>query len=414
MGKDCDNIDVLNHNSEGDVGYVLEVDVEYPKKLSRKHNELPFLPEKMKLGKVEKLVCNLFDKKRYVVHIDMLKQALEHGLVLKKIHKAISFRQKAWLEPYISFNTKMRGDAKNDFEKDCFKLMNNSMFGKTMENVREHKNIKLVNSERKRKMYASKVNYKNTVRFSDNFMAMNMRRNKVVMNKPVYLGLAILDLSKIEMYEFHYDYIKPKYGGAAKLMYTDTDSFVYHIKTEDIYKDIAPDVDARFDTSNYLKVEDENDPKYRPLEVGKNKKVLRKVKDELGGKIMTEFIALRSKMYAYQTVDGKVDKKCKGTKKCVVKKRITFEDYKKVYETGKIQYRTQQRFVSEKHRVYTQSVRKVALSADDDKRIQDGNQTWAYGTSVGIICRDELEVKAWHPDRAYDWCFDDHFYEKET
>ena len=333
--KDFDNIDVLNHNSEGDVGYVLEVDVEYPKKLSRKHNELPFLPEKMKLGKVEKLVCNLFDKKRYVVHIDMLKQALEHGLVLKKIHKAISFRQKAWLEPYISFNTKMRGDAKNDFEKDFFKLMNNSMFGKTMENVREHKNIKLVNSERKRKMYASKVNYKNTVRFSDNFMAMNMRRNKVVMNKPVYLGLAILDLSKIEMYEFHYDYIKPKYGGAAKLMYTDTDSFVYHIKTEDIYKDIAPDVDARFDTSNYLKVEDENDPKYRPLEVGKNKKVLRKVKDELGGKIMTEFIALRSKMYAYQTVDGKVDKKCKGTKKCVVKKRITFEDIKKCMKQEK-------------------------------------------------------------------------------
>ncbi|XP_066933433.1 uncharacterized protein [Clytia hemisphaerica] len=252
-----------------------------------------------------------------------------------------------------------------------------------MENVREHKNIKLVNSERKRKMYASKVNYKSTVRFTEKFVAMNMRRNKVVMNKPVYLGSAILDLSKIVMYEFHYDYIKPKYEGAAKLMYMDTDSFVYHVKTEDIYRDIAGDVENRFDTSNYFKVDDQNNAKYRPLEVGKNKKVLGKMKDELGGKIMTEFVALRPKMYAYQKLDGGVDKKCKGTKK------------------------TQQRFVSEKHRVYTQYVRKVALSADDDKRIQDGNQTWAYGTSVGIICRDELEVKTWHPNRAYEWCFDE-------
>ena len=255
-------------------------------------------------------------------------------------------------------------------------------------------------------MYASKVNFKNAVRFTDKFMAMNMRRTKVVMNKPVYLGFAILDLSKTVMYEFHYDYIKPKYGGAAKLMYMDTDSFVYHIKTEDFYRDIAPDVEARFDTSNYPKV-DMKDPMYRPLEVGKNKKILRKMKDELGGKIMIEFAALRSKTYAYRELGGGVDKKCKGTKKCVVKKRITFDDYKKVYETGEIQYRTQQRFVSEKHRVYTQSVRKVALSAADDKRIQAGNRTWAYGTSAGIICQDELEIKAWHPDRAFDWCFDE-------
>jgi len=189
--------------------------------LCKQHNELPFLPEKMRLGKVEKLVCSIFDKKRYVVHIDTLKQAMEHGLVLRKIHRVIKFKQKAWLEPYIHLNTKLRKSAKNDFEKNFYKLMNNSLFGKTMENVREHKNIKLVNSERKRKMYASRVNYKNTVRFSNKFMAMNMRRNKVVMNKPVYLGFCILDLSKTVMYEFHYNYIKPKYGGAAKLMYMD-------------------------------------------------------------------------------------------------------------------------------------------------------------------------------------------------
>ena len=135
------------------------------------------------------------------------------------------------------------------------------------------------------------------------------------------------------MYEFHYDYIKPKYGGAAKLMYMDTDSLVYHIGTEDVYADIADDVVARFDTSNYPKVEDKKDPKYRPLPIGLNKKIIGKMKDELGGKIISEFVALRPKMYAYEKLDGGVDKKCKGTKKCVVKKRITFDDYKKVYET---------------------------------------------------------------------------------
>ena len=404
--EDPESIDILGY-SDGDIGYVLEVDVEYPKNLHKLHNELSFLPEKMRLGKVDKLVCSLYDKEKYVVHIDTLKQAMEHGLVLKKVHRAISFEQSAWLKPYIDFNTQERKNAKNDFEKNFYKLMNNSVFGKTMENVCEHKDIKLVNSERKRKMYASKVNYKNTVRFTDEFMAMNMRRNKVVMNKPVYLGFAILDLSKTVMYEFHYAYIKPKYGGAAKLMYMDTDSLVYHIKTEDFYRDIADDVEARFDTSNYPKSKDEGDVEHRPLPIRLNKKIIGKMKDELGGKILTEFIALRPKMYAYEKLDGGVDKKCKGTKKCVVKKQITFKDYKQVLETGDVQFRTQQRFISDKHQVYTQSVRKVASSANDDKRIQDGNRTWAYGTSLGVIIKDELEVKAWHPERAWDWCFDE-------
>ena len=143
-----------------------------------------------------------------------------------------------------------------------------------MENVRKHKNIKLVCSDRKRKMYASRVNYRNTIRFSNKLVAMDMRRVKVVMNKPVYLGLCILDLSKIIMYEFHYDYMKPKYGDSAKLMYMDTDSFVYHIKTGDFYRDIAKDVGKRFDTSNYYK-----DDK-RPLLIGINKKKLGLMKDE--------------------------------------------------------------------------------------------------------------------------------------
>ena len=172
--------------------------------LQGEHNKLPFLPERMKLTNgIQKLTCNLYDKKRYIVHIRTLQQALKHGLVLEKVHRVIEFKQSVWLKPYIDKNTDRRTAAKNDFEKDFFKLMNNSVFGKTMENVRMHKNIKLVCTEKKRKRLASRPNYRTTIRFSENLIAMDMRKVEVVMSKPIYLGQAILDLSKIVMYEFH-------------------------------------------------------------------------------------------------------------------------------------------------------------------------------------------------------------------
>ena len=338
---------------DGDVGYLLEVDVGYPKDLQVQHNELPFLPERMKLtNDVEKLTCNLHDKEKNVVHIRTLQQALKHGLVLEKVHRVIGFQQSVWLKLYIDMNTEYRKQAKNEFEKAFFKLMNNSVFGKTIENVRKHKDKKLVCTEKKRKRLASKPNYCNTLRFSDHLIAMDMRRVEVLMNKPVYLGQAILDLSKTVMYEFHYDYAKPKYGSAAKLCYMDTDSLIFHIKTEDFYKDIAGDVEARFDTSAYPKVE-EGHENYRPLPVGRNKKVQSLMKDELAGKIMTELVALRPKMYAYKQLGGEVDKRCKGVKKCVVKKHISIEDYKECCITGNKQYRSQLAFRSRKHVIYT-------------------------------------------------------------
>ena len=208
-------------------GYILEVDIDYPKELHRGHNELPFLPERMKIGKVEKLVPNLSKKKKYVIHIRALDQALKHGLVLKKVHRVIQFEQSAWLKPYIDFNTRLRTAASNDFEKDFFKLMNNSVFGKTMENIRNHRDMKLVTSEQKYQKYVMKPNFKDSVKFSDNLMGVEMGKTEITMNKPLYLGQAILDLSKIVMYEFHYDYMIPKYGSKVKLCYMDTDSFVY-------------------------------------------------------------------------------------------------------------------------------------------------------------------------------------------
>ena len=219
-------------------------------------------------------------------------------------------------------NTRLTKEAQNDFEKDFFKLMNNSVFGKTMENVRNHRNIKLVTTNKQRSKLASEPNYHSTKYISKDLLIMEMKKTEVKMNKPIYLGQAILDISKTLMYEFWYNYIKPKFGDKARLCYTDTDSFVIYIKTKDFYKDIANDVEKWFDTSNYdIKNE-------RPLPIGKNKKVIGLFKDELGGKIIIEFCALRAKAYAYLMEDESEHKNAKGTKKYIIKRELMFEHYK--------------------------------------------------------------------------------------
>ena len=300
-------------------GYLLEVDVRYPKELHDSHNDLPFMCERVKINGVEKLIPNLYDKRRYVIHIRALDQVLAHGLVLERIHRAIEFKQSAWMREYIDFNTKLRTAAANDFEKDFYKLINNSVFGKTMENIRKHRNIKLVTNREAYLKLVMKPNFKSGVRFGRNLMGCEMGKIKVVMNKPVYLMQAILDLSKIVMYEFHYDYMKRKYNDdKLTLCYMDTGSLICSIETDDFYKDIADDVANRFDTSGC-------NPD-RPLPVGLNKKVIGLMKNKLGGGIMTEFVTLRPKMYAYKTGNSE-SKKCKGIKKCVVRKTISFEDF---------------------------------------------------------------------------------------
>ena len=155
---------IKNYNENSDIGYFLEVDIDYPKELFNLHKDLPFLPERKKVNKVEKLICSVEDKEKYVVHIRALKQALNHGLILKKVHRVIKFNQRAWLKSYIDMNPKKR-KAKNEFEKDFFKLMNNSVFGKTMENLRKHRDIKLVTTDEKRSKLVSEPNYHTTKRF---------------------------------------------------------------------------------------------------------------------------------------------------------------------------------------------------------------------------------------------------------
>ena len=197
-----------------------------------------------------------------------------------------------------------------------------------------------------------------------------MKKTKVKMNKPIYLGLSILEISKILMYEFWYDYMKPKYNDNVRLCYMDTDSFVIHIKTNDFYKDIASDVENRFDASNY--------EVNRPLPTGKNKKIIGIMKDELGGKIVTEFVTLRPKTYSFLTDDGKEDKKAKGTKKCIIKKMIKINDYKKRLLKDEVMLKPQQRFIRNKHDVYTENINKIALSNNDDKRIVLSNKITSY------------------------------------
>ena len=254
-----------DYDENSDKGYILKVDVEYPKKFHKLHRDLPFLSERMKINKYSKLTSILFDKENYVVHIRALKQALNHGLVLKKVHRVIEFKQEAWIKPYIDMNKKLRTDAKNEFEKDFFKLMNNTIFGKTMGNIRNHRDIKIVTTNKQRNKLASEPNYHTTKYISKNLLIMEVKKTEVKMNKPIYLGQAILDITKILIYEFWYDYIKLKYGDKARLCYMDTDILITYIKTEDFYKDIANDVEERFDTSNY----DKNDE--RPLPIGKKK-----------------------------------------------------------------------------------------------------------------------------------------------
>ena len=276
-------------------------------------------------------------------------------------------------------NTELRKATKHDFEKDLFKLMNNSVFGKTMENIRKHRKIKLVTTDKKRSKLVSEPNYHTINLISEDLSIIEMKKTKVKMNKPIYLRLSLLEISKILMYEFWYDYMKPKYNDNVKLCYMDTDSFIINIKTNDFYEVIASDVENRFDTSNY--------EVNRPLPTGKNKKIIGLMKDELGGKIITEFITLRPKTYSFLTDDGKREKKAKGTKTCVIKKMIKFDDSQKCLLNDEVILKSQQRFISKKHDVYTENINKIALSNNDDKKIVSSNKisSYPYGYKGEIV-----------------------------
>ena len=256
------------------------------------------------------------------MHYRNLKQHLTLGMRLTKIHRVLVFDQSPWLKTYIDFNTEKRKNARNEFEKDFFKLMNNSVFGKTMENLRKRVNVKLVNTEKQLEKLSASPLFDYFRIFNEDLIAVNMKKPSLYLNRPIYVGFCILDLSKVLMYDFHYNYIKAKYGNRATLLFTDTDSLCYNIRTDDVYRDMYGDLDL-FDTSEY----DHN----HFLFSTRNKKVLGKMKDETHGIPVQEFVGLRPKMYSllYQEGGRDVEKKtAKYIAKYVTKRHIRHAHYK--------------------------------------------------------------------------------------
>ena len=344
-------------------GHIFEVDLEYPPGLWKLHNDYPLAPENIKVNGVEKLICHFKPRKNYVVYYKNLIQYLEMGMKITAVHRGISFYQSPWMRPYIQKNTELRKLASNDFEKDFFKLMNNSVFGKTIENIRKRQNIILVDNRIKAAKLVSRPSFERITIFDENLVAVHMKKTEVYFNKPVYVGQVILDLSKTLMYNFHYRYIKKKYNKKAELLFTDTDSLMYQIQTKDFYHDIKDDVKTKFDTSGY--------PSSHPsgIPTGLNKKVIGMFKDEVGGRQITHFIGLRPKLYSFKIEEDKDVRKCKGIKKNVVSKGITFEHYFECLFTGEKQMRSMKIIRSENHDIYSKEVNKIALSSEDDKRI---------------------------------------------
>lgn len=379
-------LDIESIPDDATYGYILEVDLIYPHNLHDAHNDLPFCPEKYVPpgGKTSKLIPNLHHKFKYVIHYVHLKNCLKHGLVLRKTHRVITFKQSDYLKQYIDLNTKLRQEAKSTFEQDFFKLLNNSIFGKTLENNERRINVHLVNqwadesNKTKKSTCAEKLislpNFHSASVFDENLVAVQMKPEKVVLDKPIYIGFTVLELSKSHMYDFHYSVMKPLYGDRIELCYTDTDSFIYHIQTTDFYDTMKNDLLRYFDTSNY----DPNNSYKIPL---KNKKNPGLFKDEIGGEIIEEFVGLRSKLYCIKTSNRTI-KKAKGVKSCAVRS-LGLHDYQNTLFTGEILRKKNILFKSIKHEIFTHSVNKVALSRNDDKRLIQKNQisTKAWGNS---------------------------------
>ena len=354
----------------------LEVDLEYPKELHDLHNDLPLCPENIETkNKINKLIPTLNNKEKYVIHYRTLMLCLDLGLKLKKIYNGIKFEEKNWMKSYIDKNTELRTKAENDFEKDFFKLGNNSVFGKTGEDETKRCTVELVTTVKRLKKLTCKKNLRGVRVFKDDLISVHMGKTNVKITKPIYVGATVLDTSKIPMYNFHYNYIKKNYGNNAKLLDMDTDGVKYHIRTEDIYKDMNKNVLEIFDMSNYPNNHQSG------IKNGINKKVPGKFKDELGGEPIIAYAGVRSKLYAYLTLSNVEEKKAKGIKKYAIKNKLLFKDFKDCVLNKTTKRITQSNIRSYDHEIYTEIINKVAMNWFDDKRyiLENGIDTLAWG-----------------------------------
>jgi len=376
---------VDDHSS---IGYFLEVDLYYPENLHDLHSDLPCCPEKnfieekylsdfqknvlasLRLNnydrtKTEKLVLTLSDKKKYVLHYRNLKLYLKLGLKLTKVYKVLSFYQTNWLEKYILLNTKLRESCNNQFEQDLYKLMNNAIFGKSCENVRNHLNLKLALNQFQAKNIIKRTFFKDFKIIDQNKVLFRMKKQSVTLNKPIFLGFTVLELSKLHMYDTHYNVFKNFYSDRCKLAYMDTDSFIYEIETLDLYKDFNKHFKNYLDTSNY--------PINHFLFSNTNKKKLGYFKDEMSGEPIDEFIGLKPKLYSMRFKNKKSNSKCKGIQKVVLNKFITHKHFRKVLKGDRLIYSEIRMIKSKKFVLSTIKQNKLALSPFDDKRYIKNN-----------------------------------------
>ncbi len=382
-----EDLEFINNIGKDGRGAFLEIDIDYPEELHDYFKEYPPLADHFcptedmlssyqkaffeKVGKTEKLACTLINKRFYKVHYKMLQFVLTIGMKLVKVHRILSFDESDFMRPFISMNTTFRKAAKTDFEKNFYKLMNNSVFGKTMENVRNRIDFEICNPNKHVKLASSPL-YSDTVIFSDKMLGVLRNRKEVTINKPIYIGAAILDISKVIMYDFHYNTVLPAFPDV-KLIFTDTDSLTYLFNTTPAkFDEFVEDNFDKFDTSNY----EPDHPHYSK----KNAKVEGKFKSETGSEAIQEIVSLRSKCYAY-TLPGMEDhNKSKGTKRCISNK-MKMEDYKYSLFTGNKVYADSLAFRSIKHEIKTIAQRKIALNPFDDKNyiLDDGISTLPFG-----------------------------------
>ena len=377
-------------------GCLLEVDLECPDELHDLLADYPPAPEKKNITyemlsdkqrellgtfmdnaeswqSVPKLVPSLEPKRKYVVHYRALQLYLQLGLKLTAIHRVLTFDQSAWLEPYIAFNTAQRTAAKSEFLKRLYKLMNNAIFGKTMENVRNRRQIEFATTEKRLKKLVARPTFKSKIIISEELTALENYCTSVWLNKPIIVGQVILDLSKVLMIWFHYMWIKARYPGLrSELIFTDTDSLCYKIHTKDVYADMLADAD-QFDWSGYAPthrvfagMSEEEIAELR----ARNKKTIGKMKDECDGKTMTSVVCVRAKCYALKMADtnAKHSMKCKGIGSAAVKGQLTYDSYRDCVLHSQRTYVETHTLRSYAHTIYTLRQVKLALVNFDDKR----------------------------------------------
>lgn len=390
--EEINNFDVMSISCNSEIGYILDVDLEYPPEIHNIHNDLPMAVDHLNItynnlspyqknilknnglklnNNAKKLIPNLNDKTHYVIHYLNLQFYIQQGLKLTKIHKVISFRQSPWLKPYIEFNTLKRKNSKNDFDKSFFKLMINSFFGRSCMNVRKQVDVKIALTERECKNHLSSSALEYFSVISENCVLFKKKRSNLFLNKPIYIGFTVLEFSKLFMYKMYYNVFKENYGENVNLLYMDTDSFTLEITCEDFYKDLQYKLPKIFDFSNY----DQNNKLYSKT----NESKLGLFKDETRGIPIKEFCGLKPKMYSY-IFGNNCKKTAKGIKRSEVQK-MNHDMYVSVLKSNISKRCTQHQILSKQHEIHTMLINKKSLCSFYDKKylLDDGITCLSFG-----------------------------------